>query len=49
MAKARFPLPALAASQREQLQQWARRATSAQALALRARIILRLADGHSST
>jgi len=49
MARPRFPLPALAAEQREQLQQWARRPTSWQALALRARIILRLADGHTST
>lgn len=49
MAKPRFPLPTLPASQREQLQQWARRSTSAQALALRSRIILRLADGHTSS
>jgi len=49
MAKPRFPLPALSATEREQLQHWARRPKSAQALALRARIILRLADGHPST
>jgi transposase len=49
MAKPRFPLPPLTPSQREQLQQWARRLNSAQALALRARIILRLTDGHTST
>jgi transposase len=36
-------------AQREVLEQWARRPTSKQALALRARIVLRLADGHSST
>jgi transposase len=46
MAKPRFPLPRLSAEQREQLEQWARRPKSAQALALRARIILRLAEGH---
>jgi transposase len=39
----------LSASEREQLQQWARRPKSAQALALRARIILRLADGLTSS
>lgn len=44
----RFPLPELTPSEREQLQQWARRPTSAQALALRARIILRLADQQTS-
>jgi transposase len=49
MAKPRFPLPELSASEREQLQQWARRPKSAQSLALRAHIILRLADEHSST
>ena len=36
-------------AQREVLEQWARRPTSKQALALRARIVLRLADGYSST
>lgn len=49
MANPRFPLPQLSAKQREQLQQWARRPKSAQALALRARIILRLSDGRSNT
>ncbi len=49
MAKPRFPLPPLSADQQEQLQQWARRPKSAQALALRARIVLRLAEGHAST
>ena len=49
MAKPRFPLPPLTTSQREQLQQWTRRSKSAQALALRARIILHLADGQGST
>ena len=49
MAKPRYPLAPLPSSEREQLQQWARRPKSAQALALRARIILRLADGASST
>jgi transposase len=34
--------------QREILEQWVRRPSSAQALALRARIVLRLAEGHSS-
>ena len=48
MAKARFPLPPLSAVQQEQLQQWSRRPKSAQALALRARIVLRLAEGHAS-
>lgn len=45
----RIPVLVVTPAQRETLQQWARRATSAQALALRARIVLRLADGHSST
>lgn len=49
MAKPRFPLPPLNVSQQEQLQQWARRPKSAQALALRARIVMRLADGRTST
>ncbi len=49
MAKPRFPLPSLTPSQGEELQQWTRRSNSAQALALRARIILRLADGHTSS
>lgn len=48
MAKPRFPLPELSASQRNQLQQWANRPSSAQALAVRARIILRLAEGRTS-
>lgn len=49
MVKPRFPLPPLSGEQQGQLEQWARRPKSAQALALRARIILRLADGQSST
>lgn len=44
----RLPVPVVTPSQREILLQWARRPTSAQALALRARIMLRLADGLSS-
>jgi transposase len=44
----RLPVPVVTPAQRESLEQWARRPTSAQALALRARIVLRLADGHSS-
>ena len=35
MAKPRFPLPPLVASEREQLQQWTRRSKSAQALAVK--------------
>jgi hypothetical protein len=38
----------IAPEQREILDQWVRRPTSAQALALRARMVLRLAEGHSS-
>ena len=45
----RIPAPEVSSAQREVLERWARRPTSAQALALRARIVLRLADGHSST
>lgn len=48
MAKPRFPLTELLPEERKQLQQWTRRSTSAQALALRAGIILRLAEGHTS-
>ena len=49
MAKrARPSIPLIAPEQRETLDQWVRRPTSAQALALRARIVLRLAEGHSS-
>lgn len=44
----RKPVPRVTPAQREILQQWTRRSTSAQALALRARIILRLAEGYSS-
>lgn len=40
---------ALTAADRTTLEQWARRRTTAQALALRARIILRAATGHSNT
>lgn len=39
----------LSANEREQLQRWARRPKSAQASALRAGIVLRLADGYSIT
>lgn len=45
----RLPIPVVTPAQRESLEQWARRPTSAQSLALRARILLRLADGHSSS
>jgi transposase len=41
-------IPVIAPEQRETLEQWVRRPTSAQALALRARIVLRLAEGYSS-
>lgn len=46
--KRRLPVPMVTAEQREILQQWTRRPKTAQALALRARIVLRLADGESS-
>ena len=46
--RARLPVPVVTPAQREILRGWVRRPTSAQGLALRARIILRLADGHSS-
>src|SRR5215218_519789 len=39
----------LTAEEREQLQRWARRATSAQALAMRSRIVLACAEGRSNT
>src|SRR4051794_26778975 len=39
----------LTAEEREQLQRWARRATSAQALAMRSRIVLACAQGRSNT
>src|SRR5271166_3992603 len=45
----RLPVPVVTPDQRKVLEQWTRRSTSAQALALRARMVLRLADGHSST
>ena len=45
----RLPVPVISVDQRKVLEQWTRRSTSAQALALRARIVLRLGDGHSST
>ena len=45
----RLPVPVISVEQRKVLEQWTRRSTSAQALALRARIVLRLGDGHSST
>ena len=44
----RLPIPQVTPEQREILEQWIRRPSSAQALALRARIVLRLAEGHSS-
>src|SRR5918995_698579 len=39
----------LTADEREQLQRWARRRTSAQALAMRSRIVLACAQGRSNT
>src|SRR5215204_1953622 len=39
----------LTSDEREQLQRWARRRTSAQALALRSRIVLACAEGRSNT
>ena len=45
----RLPVPVISVEQRKVLEQWTRRSTSAQALALRARIVLRLGDGHSSS
>jgi hypothetical protein len=49
MAKrAQGPVVVITPEQREVLDQWVRRPTSAPALALRARIVLRLAEGHSS-
>src|SRR5215203_1010553 len=39
----------LTAEEREQLRRWARRATSAQALAMRSRIVLACAQGRSNT
>lgn len=46
--RARPSIIVIGPEQREILDQWVRRPTSAQALALRARIILRLAQGHGS-
>src|SRR3972149_4458596 len=46
--RARLPVPVVTPAQREILRGWVRRPTSAQGLALRARIMLRLADGISS-
>ena len=45
------PIPPLAldGAERETLEQWTRRPKTAQALALRARIVLASADGHSNT
>ena len=45
------PIPPLAldGAERETLEQWTRRPKTAQALALRARIVLACADGHSNT
>jgi transposase len=49
MAKrAQAPVVVITPEQRQVLDQWVRRPTSAQALALRARIVLRLAEEHSS-
>jgi len=48
LRRPRLPVPVVMPAQREILLGWARRPTSAQGLALRARMILRLADGHSS-
>jgi len=48
LRRPRVPVPVVTPAQREILLGWARRPTSAQGLALRARIILRLADGHRS-
>src|SRR5258708_14985292 len=48
LKRRRLPIPEVTPAQREILEQWVRRPTSAQALALRARIVLRLAQGHSS-
>jgi transposase len=49
MAKRVRPsVPVIAPEQREILDQWVRRPTSALALALRARIIVRLSEGRSS-
>lgn len=49
LRRRRLPVPEVTTAQREILEQWVRRPSWAQALALRARIVLRLADGHSST
>jgi transposase len=49
LKRRKLPVPAVTPAQQEILQQWVRRPTSAQALALRARIVLRLGEGHSST
>jgi transposase len=49
LRRPRLPVPVVTPAQREILLGWARRPTSAQGLALRARRILRLADGQSST
>src|SRR5688572_28890624 len=48
MAKGR-PIPpvTLSAAERETLERWARRPSSAQALAMRARIVLASAEGHA--
>ena len=43
------PLVVLADVERETLERWARRHTSAQALALRCRVVLACADGGSNT
>lgn len=48
LRRRRLPVPEVTPEQRTILQQWTQRRTTAQALALRARIVLRLADGKSS-
>jgi hypothetical protein len=49
LKRRKLPVPVVTPVQREILEQWVRRPTSAQALALRARIMLQLGQGHSST
>jgi transposase len=46
--RAQAPIISITSDQRQVLDQWLRRPTSAQALAWRARIVLQLAEGHSS-
>lgn len=42
-------IPEVSEQQREELQRWLRRRKTVRALALRARIVLQCADGHSDT